>query len=175
MSKEILLDMKNEFFTGNVLDIGFKNYGVIYKLCNNKEDVEYISCKGEKEYIQKGFYDTCILFFTLSDIWLYINKNILLKEICNYLKDDGVIYIWDIDKFYIDIFNHDLKIILPEKRIKTIKIKDYNIFKNSSQKTIVNLVKKYFTVIDLKSSNNIYCIKGIKKRSNDNEGSTSRN
>ena len=95
--------MEKQTFTGNVLDVGFNNYGVIYNLYNSDGEVEYFSGKKDKKFIKKGLYDSCVLFFTLSSVWLHISRSSLLKELCSYLKEDGVIYIWDMDKGYSQI------------------------------------------------------------------------
>jgi hypothetical protein len=63
---------EKEIFKGNLLDIGFSNHGIIYNIYKQYNDdnssVDYIEGKDQKTGIEEGVYDTCALFFTLSDI-----------------------------------------------------------------------------------------------------------
>ena len=176
MKKEILINMEKEVFHGDVLDIGFENYGVVYnlhKMYNQVTTVEYINGKDEKVYLQKGGYDSCVLMFSLSSIWLSHDKQVLLTEIFNYLKEDGHIYIWDIDKGFKSTYIANIKIFLPERKTRDIKVRDLNIFKDSSKEKTLKLIEEYFQVVDFKVINNIYYIKGKKKGCNINEGCAS--
>ncbi|MDP4177464.1 MAG: class I SAM-dependent methyltransferase [Bacillota bacterium] len=166
MSEEVFINMEREVFKGNVLDVGFENYGVIYSLCKQGEDeiaIEYISGKGETQSIKEKVYDSCILLFSLNYVWLKMNKRSLIKFICRFIKEDGIIYLWDIDKGYGKIFNKKIKIVLPDKKVKIIEIKEMNILKDSSKNTVVNILRQYFDIIDVKSSDNVYFIKGRRK------------
>ena len=105
--KEIVLDIQNEIIEGNVLDIGVENYGIVYNIIKqqNKDiSIDYINGKEEKVNIEKGSYNSCVLFFSLSSLWLNNNKINLIKDIYNYLNDNGNLYIWDIDKGYKKVF-----------------------------------------------------------------------
>lgn len=160
--KHIFINMQNEVFTGNVLDIGTDNYGIIYsiyKKFNDDVSVEYIHGKEENRFIEKDSYDNCIMLFSLSNIWLKLNKESFFKDIKDYLKENGTLHIWDINKGYSKVFNAKIKILLSDKIIKEINIADFNIFKDNSKECILKLLKKYFKIIDLKSSDNIYYIK----------------
>lgn len=166
MNKEIELELSQEMFNGNVLDIGVNNNGIIYnvyKHFNKDIEVEYINGKEEEENIEKGYYDSCVLFFTLSSVLFKINKRSLLKNINEYLKEGGCVYIWDIDKGYNRIFMDRIKILLPEEKVKEINIKDINMFKDNSKETILKLLGEYFNVTDLKEKEGLYYIKAQKK------------
>lgn len=166
MYNEVFINMENEVFNGNVLDVGFDNYGVIYSLCKNAEDeiaVEYISGREDTKKIKEEMYDSCILLFSLNFLWLKFNKRSLIKDLCKFIKDDGNIYVWDIDKGYGKIFNKKIKIVLPDRKIKVINIKDFNILKDNSKDTTVNILEEYFEIKDIKSSDDIYYIQGKKK------------
>jgi hypothetical protein len=166
VGKEIFINLEKEIFRGNVLDIGLDNYGVvynIYKQYNDNINVEYIRGREEVGTLKTEFYDSCILFFSFSGVWLKVNKRKFIRDICRYLNKDGLLYIWDIDKGYRKIFNATVKIVIPENRIRKIQIKDLNIFKNNSKKNTVKLLEKYFNIVDIKSSEGIYYIKAMKK------------
>lgn len=185
--KNLFINMQQEVFTGNVLDIGMDNYGIVYNLYkkyNDEASIEYIHGKEEKNFIEKNSYDSCIMLFSLSQIWF--NKNNFIKDVSEYLKENGTLYIWDINKGYSKIFNAKIKVLVSDKIIKEINISDFNIFKDNSKETVIKVLEKYFKIIDLKSSDNIYYIRcqkkinkktpiDIEKGSKGNEDSSYRN
>lgn len=166
MKNQIFINLEHEFFLGNVLDIGFENFGIIYNLYKQQNDeiaIEYIEGKRESSLIEKGAYDSCILFFSLRHFWLPAQLKKFLKEISEYLKDGGNIYLWDIDKGYKQTFQSTIKVALPDKTVKEIEIKDYNILKNCGKEKVLALLKEYFDILDVKASDRIYYIKAQKK------------
>lgn len=166
MEREIFINLEKEVFRGNILDIGLDNYGVVYNIYKQYHDninVEYISGKEEKESLKEEFYDSCILFFSFSSIWLRINRRKFIKDIYRYLNKDGLLYIWDIDKGYTKIFNATVKIVIPEGKLRQIKIRDLNILKDTSKVNTIKMLEEYFNIIDIKSSDGIYYIKARKK------------
>lgn len=166
MEREIFINLEKEVFRGNILDIGLDNYGVVYNIYKQYHDninVEYISGKEEKESLKEEFYDSCILFFSFSSIWLRINRRKFIKDIYRYLNKDGLLYIWDIDKGYTKIFNATVKIVIPEGKVRQIKIRDLNILKDTSKVNTIKMLEEYFNIIDIKSSDGIYYIKARKK------------
>lgn len=170
--QEIFINMEQEIFKGNLLDIGNDNYGIIYSLYkqyNEDNNLDYIYGREKKKKIEQEFYDNCVMLFSLSSIWTKYNKKHMFKEINKYLKEDGTIHIWDIDKGYGKLFNAKIKILLPNRKIKTIEIKDYNILKDTSKENLIKLLQHYFEIIDLRASDNIYYIKGRKKGRNKDE------
>lgn len=175
MKKDIFINMQQEVFTGNVLDIGMDNYGIIYSLYkkyNEEAALEYIEGKEESSLIEKEKYDSCILLFSLNNIWLKFNKKALFKKISEYLKENGVLHIWDINKGYSKLFNGKIKILISDKIIKEIEITDLNVLKDNSKEAVVKLAQNYFKIIDLKCSDNIYYIKCQKQTKESEKGST---
>ncbi|MGH4121684.1 MAG: methyltransferase domain-containing protein [Clostridium sp.] len=160
MKREVFINLEKEIFKGNILDIGFSNYGIIYNICkqfiDDSNSVEYIEGKGDKTKIEEGAYDTCVLFFTLSDIKFTKSKEKLIKEVYKFLKEDGLLYIWDIDKGFAKIFNSRINIVLPDKSTKKINLRQLNLFKNSSKENTIKILKPYFEIITMKNSDNIY-------------------
>ncbi|AVQ37268.1 hypothetical protein C7M56_00720 [Clostridium botulinum] len=163
---EIVINMENEIFRGNLLDVGTDNYGIIYniyKQYNEDSNLEYINGAEEKENIKEGYYDNCILLFSFSNIFFKKNRMSLIRDIYRYLKEGGNVYIWDIDKKLKETFNGKIKILLPGEKVKNISIKDLNLLKDSSIDTTIKLLDAYFEIKDLKSSDGVYYIKGKKK------------
>lgn len=170
--KEIVINMENEIFRGNLLDVGTDNYGIIYniyKQYNEDSNLQYIDGAEEKENIKEGYYDNCILLFSFSNIFFKKNRMNLIRDIYLYLKEGGNVYIWDIDKKIKETFNGKIKILLPGEKIKDISIKDLNVLKDSSIDTTVKLLSPYFEIQDLKSSDGVYYIKGTKRINNTKE------
>lgn len=173
---EIFISLEKEVFSGNVLDIGCENYGIVYNLYkhyNNDIAIDYVEDSDEDDILKKEEYDNCIMFFSLNKFWLNHKKEEFIKEISGLLKTDGYIYIWDIDKGYSKTFNGKLKVSLPDKKIKYINIKDYNVFKDNSLNNTEKILDKYFKIVDVKKSNNIYYIKGVKRKEEINESNAS--
>lgn len=171
LKKDIFISMEREIFRGNILDIGLENQGIfynIYKQYNDDVNVEYISGKEGKKNINENFYNSCILFFSFSSIWLKKRKRDLIKDIYKYLNEDGMIYIWDIDKGYGKFFNGHIKIVIPGSKIKHMSIKELNILKDNSKKNTIKLLESYFDILDSKSSDGIYYIKARKRLLSDN-------
>lgn len=170
--------MEREVLTGNVLDIGNENHGIVYSLYKHYNDdaaIEYVSGKEGSRELVKNSYDTCILLFSLGNIWLRPNKRRLISDIYDYLKEKGVIYIWDMDKPLNKYFNASIEVVLPNNKIKLFKLSEFNLLKDSSKENVLKLLKDYFEIIDFKHSNNIYYIKAQKKGRKPNEGSIGRN
>ncbi|WP_251860461.1 class I SAM-dependent methyltransferase [Clostridium sp. Marseille-Q2269] len=175
--KEIVINMENEIFRGNLLDIGTDNYGIIYniyKQYNEDSNLQYINGADEKENIKLGYYNNCILLFSFSNIFFKKNRVNLIREIYKYLKEDGNIYIWDIDKKIRETFNGEIKILLPGEKVKNISIKDLNVLKDSSLDATVKVLEPYFEIKDLKSSDGVYYIKGKKKTSTNSKDDEKR-
>jgi SAM-dependent methyltransferase len=165
--KDIYINLEKEIFVGNILDIGLENYGIVYNIAKKYEEdfeVEYLEGKEGKKYIEEGIYDNCILFFSLRNLLNKKLKNNLLKDIYKYLKSDGILYIWDIDKGFGKTFMGKIKISLPDERIKEVYLKDINILNDNSKDTILQLLKsENFDIISTVCSDNIYYIKSKKR------------
>jgi hypothetical protein len=160
--KEVFINMENEIFRGNLLDVGLDNYGIvynIYKEFNHEINVEYVSGEDEGKYIKEDYYDLCILLFSFSTIWSQVRRKMIIEKIHRCLNKDGLLYIWDIDKKIGKIFNGDIKILIPGKRLKKIKIRDFNIIQNSSKENTLNIIRKYFDVEEYNFTEDIYYIK----------------
>jgi hypothetical protein len=166
LKKQIVINMEKEVFKGNVLDIGYKNTGIIYnvyKHLNEDANIEYINGDDEKENIKKGEYDSCILLFSFSCILNNKSREVLLNDIYSYLKSDGILYIWDIDKGIGEIFRGIIKILVPDRKIMNIKINNFNVLKDSSVNNAQKLLEKKFKLLTSITSDKIYSIKAIKK------------
>lgn len=178
MKKEVFINLEKEIFKGNILDIGFSNHGIIYNIykqyIDDSSSVDYIEGEDEKTGIEEGMYDLCALFFTLSDIKFTKSKSKLIQDIYKFLKEDGLLYIWDVDKGFAKTFNSKIKIVLPDKNTKQIHLRDLNIFKDSSKENTIKILQPYFEILTLKNSNNVYYMICKKKGKSEDESNASR-
>ncbi|HBC97446.1 MAG TPA: hypothetical protein DC034_11715 [Clostridium sp.] len=166
MNKSIFINMENEIFKGSLLDIGLSNQGIvynIYKQFNDDINVEYINGKDEQENIRENYYDNCIMLFSFDRMCFNFKKKNFIMDIHRYLNKNGLLHIWDIDKGYNKIFYGDIKIAIPGGKLKKIKIRDFNILKNSSKENTLKLLDGYFEILDSRNSDGIYYIKARKK------------
>ncbi|GAA0120769.1 MAG: class I SAM-dependent methyltransferase [Clostridium argentinense] len=168
MNNSVFINLENNISYGNLLDICHDNYGVIYNLFKYYDedcDIQYFEGRAERN-IEKQSYDSCILFFSLNSIFKDIEKRRLINEIGDYLKNDGILYIWDIDKKFLKTYENNIKVYMPDKSLKEFHIKDYNILKDNSKEKVLNIINKRFEVINFKSNNGIYNIICRKRRYN---------
>jgi hypothetical protein len=164
-NREAVINLDQKLFSGDVLDIGAENYGVVYNLFkqyNNEVAVDYVHGEREKDLIEKGSYDKCIMLFSFNNIWPKLNRKAYVKDMYDFLKSDGEIHIWDLDKGLLKGFKINVKIIFPDGNSKEIIMKDYNILKDASLRSTTKLLENYFEIIDLKHFDNIYYIRGRK-------------
>lgn len=157
--------MSNVRLDGDILDIGFKNYGIIYSIYKYQKDnceVEYFCSDEAQSNIRKNSYDCCCLFFTVSKFISCNKRKRFLNYIYDSLKCDGIIYIWDIDKQIMKTCHSKIKVRLPDFKIKNFAVKDINIFKDCSMKKSIELINNDFKIIESKSWDGIYYIKAKK-------------
>ncbi|EQB86527.1 hypothetical protein M918_13620 [Clostridium sp. BL8] len=85
-------------------------------------------------------------------------KKKLFEHISDCLRNNGYVYIWDIDKKPLQTFRGNIKVSLPDKTLKDFKINCLNPFTNNSKEKIINVLKEFFEVLDIKHSDNIFSI-----------------
>ncbi|NEU04966.1 MULTISPECIES: hypothetical protein [Clostridium] len=168
MEQSVFINLEETILAGDILDIGRDNYGIIYNLFKSYDkngDVEYIE-KGKESNIKEKKYDNCVLFFSLSSIINNIEKQKIIDEIYCCLKNDGLLYIWDIDKEGLKPYENHIKVYMPDKSLKEFDIKDNNPLKQSSGEKTLALLEKEFQILDFKSGAQIYYIMCKKRRKN---------
>ena len=164
MGKTLVIDMEDVNLKGDILDVGENNLGVIYNLSKEIEEelsLDYVDDERKVE-LQKRKYDACTFFFELNRLWTNIEREKVIKDICSYIKDDGEILIWDINKVRGKVFNNKIKVILPRENVKEFTFKNMNPFSNSNADEIKKILEKYFKIEETKSWEDIFFIRGRK-------------
>lgn len=162
----VFINMEKEIFRGDVLDIGFENYGIVYSVCKSFQDeiaVDYVDNIKEQGKAFKESYDSCVMFFSFREILFTHSKRRLIRNISRLLKPSGDLYIWDIEKKFKESVNKKVIVALPDKRVKEIEIKENNPIKDTTMTSTLKLLTSYFDIVDTKCANDIYYIKSKKK------------
>lgn len=162
---EKILDFRDKKIQGNILDLGYRDYGVIYNICKrdcSDMDINYLN-KETQEHIEMGQYHNCVLFFSLKNMWTNHQKEEVFNFAHKALSDDGEIYIWDIDKPTKKIYDYKIKVILSENNTRIINIKDFNLFNNNSKENIIKLLTCKFDIIDFDYNDEVFFIRAKKK------------
>jgi hypothetical protein len=157
----VFISLEKEIFRGNILDVGMDNSGIIYnvyKYYDEDLDVDYLEGKEDNEILKSEYYDACILFFSLHNIFNLNKKKKLINNISQCLRENGYMYIWDVDKKPLKSLKTNVKVSLPDKSLKNLKVSCSNPFTNNSKEKIMNMVKDSFEVLDAKHSDDIFSI-----------------
>lgn len=163
MGKTIILNLSGVKLSGDVLDVG-ESYGVIYNI--SKDAIDEVSIDllegdiDEKKIIQK--YDTCTIFFYLSNLWMESSRADLIKEVNKLIKVGGEIYIWDINKEMGEISNNKVMTVLPSGKIKEFEFKNLNPISKSNIDDTKKLLSDTYSIKEEKLWEDIFFIKGEK-------------
>lgn len=165
MENNYILNLEEQQFQGDILDIGFKNQGIVYSIYKNGNDNSSISYYEGNKHLQMPIknYDTCVLLFSLHSLY-FMSKRKLLAEISYRLKDKGLLYIWDIHKPKYKLFVGNIKVITPGRKTKNIKIKELNLMDDNSYSNIIALISKNYDIIETKNGEGIFYIKAEKRK-----------
>lgn len=177
MGKTIIINLEKVNITGDVLDVGEKNLGIIYNLTKEVQEemsLDYVD-EDTKVELKNDAYDACTFFFELNKIWTSIEKEKIIKEVYKYIKDDGEILIWDINKERGKVFNNKIKVILPKGNIKEFIFKNLNVVTSSNVDETKKILEKYFNIEETKAWEDIFFIRGKKCATNVKEEETDKN
>lgn len=163
MGKTIVLNLSDVILKGDILDIG-ESYGVIYNLSKEVFDelaIDYVEDNNKEILLSEG-YDTCTIFFYLSNMWREGERNKLIEEVTRFIKKGGSIYIWDINKDIGKVFSNKIKTILPSEKIKEFDFKNLNIMSKSNLEDTKKLLVNNYNITEEKIWEDIYFLKGEK-------------
>lgn len=163
MGKTIVLNLSDVNLKGNILDVG-ESFGVIYNISKeimNEICVDYVN--GDNYHILKEEeYDTCTMFFCLSNIWNNLTRLKLIEEVSKYIKSGGELFIWDINKEVRDRINNKIIAVLPSGKYKEFEFKNLNPIIRSNIEENQKLLEKYYIIEETKLWEDIHFIRGKK-------------
>ncbi len=168
MGKTIIINLEKVNINGDVLDVGEKNFGIIYNLTKDVQEelsLDYVDEETDVK-MKENAYDTCTFFFELNKIWTSVEKEKIIKKVYKYIKQNGEILIWDINKERAKVFNNKIKIILPKGNIKEFTFKNLNILTSSNAEETKKILEKYFNIEETKTWEDIFFIRGKKLGTN---------
>jgi len=164
MGKTLVIDLEDVILQGDILDVGEKNLGIIYSISKEAKEelsLDYVS-NDTKIELKNVKYDACTFFFDLNKIWTSLEKEKLIKEVSSYIKEDGEIFIWDINKERGKVFNNKIKVILPNEKIKEFTFRNLNPLLSSNVEEIKKILEKYFEIEETKAWEDVFFIRGQK-------------
>ena len=177
MGKTIIINLEKVNISGDILDVGEKNLGIIYNLSKEVQDemsLDYVN-EESKVDLKISDYDACTFFFELNKIWTSIEKEKIIKEVYKYIKIGGEILIWDINKVRGKVFNNKIKVILPKGNIKEFNFKNLNVLTTSNIEETKKILEKYFNIEETKAWEDIFFIRGKKLEKNIKEEEINKN
>jgi len=166
MGKTLVINMHDVYIKGDILDVAKGNIGIIYNISKETEEelsIDYIDADN-KNILRRSEYDACTFFFNINSIWGIKKRESLFKEVCTYLKETGEIYIWDINKERGNFIDNKVEVVLPRNKVKSIVLKNYNPLITCSFEEVKKILEKYYEIVETKMWEDIFFIKGIKKK-----------
>lgn len=162
----VKIDMRNLQIKGDIIDIGVKNYGIIYKMCKESFDevaLEYVMGE-EKNFIEREFYDTAILFFTLNSLSNSLKRRKLIKEAYKYVREDGEILLWDANKFIGKAVDLEVDVLFNNCEFETVNIRNTNPLVKLELSNVKKIISPYFDLVEEKEGKNIFFIRARRKK-----------
>ena len=161
MGKTLIINMSNIKLEGDILDVSGDNTGIIYNISKDVDDeicVDYVNSENSKEIQHK--YDACTIFFKLSNLWSNKSRELLIKEVTSYVKKDGKVYIWDLNKERGKIIDNKVRVLLPNGKDKETSFKNYNPLTTCKFDEVKKKLEKYCEIEETKVWENIFFLQG---------------
>lgn len=165
MGKTIIINLTGIDIKGDILDVGEDPAGVMYNFSKEAEQelsLDYVD-KESRDNLKTSDYDICTYFFELNKLWTAGEKEKIIQETLPYIKDDGEILIWDINKMRGRVFNNKIKVILPKGKVREFNFKNMNLLSESNIEDTKKIIEKYFDIEESRSWEDIFFIHGKKK------------
>lgn len=164
MNKVLILNMEHLKLEGDILDVTSENASVIYSLSKEVEEELSIDYVEEESELEKKKYDVCTFFFNLNNVNGVLKKESLIKKITESLKDNGSIYLWDMNKTRGEVVDYKIKVILPNNKIKEGVIKNLNPLISCNFEEIKKILSKYYIIKEEKQWEDVFFLNGVKKK-----------
>lgn len=166
MGKTLIINMRDVKLEGDVLDVASDNKGVIYNIYKEIDDelsIDYVD-ESNRQILRNRKYDACTFFFNLNSIWRNSRKEHLIREVSQYIKNYGLVYIWDVNKERGKVIDSKVKIVLPGDKVKEFEFRNMNPILTSSLEEVKKILEKYYEIEETKVWEDIFFIKGMKKK-----------
>lgn len=164
MNKVLILNMEHLKLEGDILDVTSENAGVIYSLSKEVEEELSVDYVEEESELKKKKYDVCTFFFNLNNVNGGLKKESLIKKVTESLKDNGSIYLWDMNKTRGEVVDYKIKVILPNNKIKEGVIKNLNPLISCNFEEIKKILSKYYIIKEEKQWEDVFFLNGVKKK-----------
>lgn len=171
MGKTIFINMNDVKIKGDILDMSSENSGIVYNISKDVEEelcVDYVT-SDNKSVLDERKYDACTFMFNFNNIWGNRRKAKVIKDVVKYLKDDGEIYVWDVNKEGGRFIDYKINIALPNGEIKRAALKNYNPIATCSIEEIQKILEKYCKIEETKVWEDVFFIKAVKNTSEHRE------
>ena len=163
MNKVLILNMEHLKLEGDILDVTSENASVIYSLSKEVEEELSVDYVEEESELEKKKYDVCTFFFNLNNVNGGLKKESLIKKVTESLKDNGSIYLWDMNKTRGEVVDYKIKVILPNNKIKEGVIKNLNPLISCNFEEIKKILSKYYIIKEEKQWEDVFFLNGVKK------------
>lgn len=134
---------------------------------NGVDDCNWVYGYPDSLPFEDSSFDAVIAFFSLSYIKRKYIRNKAVKEISRILRNNGKLYIWDIN---IGLFSFCLKrkleVILPHNDTVEMEIKGEGRISNYNVNSLIPVVKRYFHINESKNCVGHFIIEAAKKDGN---------
>ncbi len=161
-----VVDLRNLSLKGEVLEIGRDDNYIVYNFLKEQEEeisVDIVENEQEFKEESKEKYDNVVLFFFLSSLTSKKERIGLIKEIKDYIKPYGGLYIIDIEKKSLKPYKNKIKILFSEENYKELVIVETNPLLISDLNSVEELIKEDFHIKKSKSLEGVYILEGERK------------
>lgn len=185
----INIDLSDLSIDGNILDLGYKSEGIIYRAINinnrinnkehkespsdlenavaleykDKNDYNWLYGKPYKLPFDENSFDIITMFFSIPKTNLRILKR-SFNEISRVLKKQGKLFLWDFNYSNKNILiNKKIIVKLPDSSYTDIKIQKLSFFNNRGIEIILPILEENFNIYLKTNNSECFCIEAIKK------------
>jgi len=166
MGKTLVVNMDYLELEGDILDISEGNAGIIYSISKDIEEelsVDYVD-ESNKSILKGREYDACTFFFNLNKVWGNRKREGLVKEVTHYIKENGKIFLWDVNKERGNRVDNKVEIILPSGEVKGGLLRNNNPISCCSFEETIKIIEKYYIIEETKVWQEMFFIQGRKKK-----------
>lgn len=158
MKKTLMVNLSNLKLEGDIIDFSLENFSLLdYEESEKNEECSEIAITVEDE-----LYDSGIIFFNLNKVWNRLKREEMISKMTNYIKKDGNIYIWDLNKSFGEVVDVELKVLCPNEKFKNVNLKTNNIFSSLNIEEIEKILEKNCIIEETKVWEDMFYIKAQK-------------